>query len=230
MKTLRIASILVASALTVFACGDDDDTSPRGGAGSPGSAGEGGSDAAGAAGATDNNAAGQAMGGGSSAGQSNGGAVAGGAGGTPEGGAGGATEAPCINDVESIVGGAAGAGGDGGASSRELEPAILGTWKEVSFPGTLEITSSHWNEGTIQAWDNDAHVVYTQNSSCALYSPRKFSKYVYTVPAGDSFYYCTIVFAADTLAQAQADTKVANVNDLDGAGCSGFPWSKVTKQ
>lgn len=234
MKTVHIASILVVSALTVFACGDDDDDRPRGTAGSAGQGGSPGGEGGSAAGQAGSSAAGQApVGGGAGESGGSAGEVSGGDAGAAVAGAGGAIEPPaCVNDVVFTGagdGGAGGEGGAGGAASQELEPGILGTWVD-NFGGGLEITASHWNSGTIQAWDNTTNVVYTQNSSCSAFSPRKFSKYVYTQPVNDSFYFCTIVYDADTLAAAQASTKMADASDLDGVGCNGFSWSKATKQ
>ena len=118
-----------------------------------------------------------------------------------------------------------GAGGAGPALGEGLE--IIGTWTE-SFGGDLEITSTHWNDTTIEAYDNDANVVYTRTPCDAMYFPGNYSKYVYIEPTADSFYYCTIIYDAKTLAEAQASTQTADQDDLM-MGCNGFPWSQVTK-
>ena len=219
MKTLHIASILAFSALCAFACSDDDDTSPS----MPGAAGE-------AAGGSDGPTAGKSNGGSKANGGDNG--VAGGdVGGAA--GQGGAAPVDChedaVEDANDVggAGGADGAAGAGGAASVSASLEIIGTWKE-SFGGELLITSTHWNDGVIHAYDNDANVVYTQTPCSAMYSPGAYSKYVYTEPTGDSFYYCTVVYDAKTLAEAQASTKTADEGDLD-TGCNGFPWSEVTK-
>lgn len=205
MKTLHIASIFALSVSLTFACGDDDDTTPNGTAGSSGSA--------------------QAGDNGGGEGPSPGGA--GGTGGAgAQAGAGGAPAEACeFGDYG--AGGASDAGGAGGSDSAGLE--LIGTWEE-EFIGTFEITSAFWGTSGIAAYDSDANLVYTQSPCDAEYNPGAFSKIVYTEPADDEFYYCTVVFGAKTLAEAQASEATADPEDLEaGCGSSGFPWSKVTK-
>lgn len=222
MNTRYIASILALSVGLTFACGDDDDSNPSGTAGTSGtsaggdsSAGEG-PDAGGNAGADQGGTSSQA---GASA---QAGSDVGGAGGAPgaacefgDYGEGGATD----------VGGAAGAGGQASAGFE-----LVGTWEE-EFIGPVEITSSFWNDAGIAAYDSEANLVYTQTPCDAMYNPGRFSKIVYTDPAEDAFYYCMVVFDAETLAAAQASDETADPEDLEtGCGASGFPWSKVTRQ
>jgi hypothetical protein len=218
VKTLHIASILAFAALSVFACSDDDDaTKPSVTAGAGGEAPSvGGSDSS--AGNGD---------GGLKASGGEGGSTSGGAteqGGASEpGGAGGQGGAPVACDES--LGGAGGAGGAGPDRGAGLE--IIGTWKE-GFGGELEITSTHWNSAVIHAYDNDTNVVYTQSPCDSMYFPGAFSKYVYIEPTATSFYYCTVIYDAKTLADAKASTKTADKDDLT-TGCNGFPWSEVTK-
>jgi hypothetical protein len=106
---------------------------------------------------------------------------------------------------------------------------LIGTWS-TNFGGTEVITATTWNGANMVAYTNGVTVVYTHNPASDPYNPKKFSKYVYTQPVSDSFYFCQIVYSAATLAAAQADTKVADANALDTNGCSGFSWTKATKQ
>jgi hypothetical protein len=231
VKTLHIASILALSTTLAFACGDDD-SAPDGSAGSSGKAaagetqgGEGGTSSAGTSngGKSSGGSAGTGTGGGGEQSGGAGGAPVGGEGGGPDANAGAGGEAPECHLLGE--GGQGGAGGDGPGLGLGLE--IIGTWEE-SFGGVLEITSVGWNDSIIREYDNDENVVYAQNS-CAAYFPAKFSKYVYTQPTNDSFYYCTVVYDAATLEAAKASDATADEGNLD-TGCSGFPWSKVTKQ
>ncbi|MDF3069105.1 MAG: hypothetical protein K0R38_4706 [Polyangiaceae bacterium] len=223
MKNLQIASILALSALLTFACGDDEDASPVGsaGSGSGAQAGEssGGDDAGGQAGSGQGGTSAQA------GAEASAGADVGGAGGVPadtceygDYSAGGASDA----------GGAAGAGG---AASAGLE--MLGTWTEIfndEPAGTLEVTSSYWNDSGIAAYDSEANLVYTQTPCDSEYNPGAFTKIVYTEPTADTFYYCMVVYDAKTLVEAQASEETADPEDLlTGCGASGFPWSKVTR-
>jgi len=238
VKTLHFASILLLAAATTFACRDDDDRLP-GSAGSSGAAGKNGS--AGNASAGKNNGTA-----GSSAGKAGSGNDAGA---TNDGGVGGGGGATAAGENEGggagrDGGGAGGtsdgaAGGEGGAGGAPEVPDVvvagptelIGTWNGP-FNTVEVITANTWSGANIVAYTSGVTVVYTHTPASDPYNPKKFSKYVYTQPVGDTFYFCQIVYDAATLEAAQADTKVADVNDLaaDGHGCSGFPWSKVTKQ
>jgi hypothetical protein len=203
VKTLTIASILALSFSLTLACGDDDDapTDPAG-------------------------SSGNAAGGANSAGDGPG---AGGQAGSDAGGAAGAPPEVCEfgdygDDGGSDAGGAAGAGGQ---PSDGLE--IVGTWED-EFTGALEITSSHWNGSGIAAYDSEANLVYTQSPCDAEYNPGRFSKIIYTEPVDDAFYYCTVVYDAKTLTEAQDSEATADAEDLEaGCGTGGFPWSKATR-
>ncbi len=239
MKTLHIASILALSVTLTFACGDDDDSSPTGTAGTSGStaggdrsaggdngAGEG-PDAGGKAGSgqagsaqAGSGQAGNGQAGNGQAGEGNGGGGAG-AGGAP------VVEECVFGDYDS--GGEGGAAGAGGQASAGFE--LIGSWEEDygnNFINPIEITSSHWNTAGIAAYDNEENVVYTQTPCDSLYSAGRFSKIFY-LQEDDSFYYCTAVYDAKTLAEAQAAEGVADPENLEtGCGSSGFPWSLAT--
>jgi hypothetical protein len=209
-----------------FACGDDDDApadNTKGGSAGSATAGDNSGGDDGVAGTPSGGKGG--TGGTATAGSGGdpnvgvGGEAAGGAGGA--GGQGG--EAPVCELLGE--GGAGGAGGEGPGLGAGLE--IIGSWQEEAFEGTLDITARLWNDSVIREFDNDENVVYAQNS-CAAFFPAAFSKYVYTEPANDSFYYCTTVYDAATLEAAKASDAEADAQDLEH-GCSGFPWSKVSK-
>jgi hypothetical protein len=216
MKTLHFASILAVSAATAFACNDDEDryglgntagttTSDAGAANDAGAAGQNGAGGAGGAG-------GAAAGSGAAGERHEAG----------EAGAGGGA------DASGGAGGAAGAAGAGGAESEPLE--LIGEYDE-SFGDTLVITASAWGASAIAAYDNTRNLVYTQLPANDDYNPNKFTKIVYTEPAGGSFYYCTVEFSAETLAAAQASDATADDSDPDNTGCGGtFPWTKATEK
>ena len=242
MKTVHFASILVLSAVTAFACNDDGDRLDGGTSGSAGksnSAGSPGTPSAAGSGGEAAGAGGAAAGASGSAGASEGGAAGdagaagAGAAGANEGGAAGANEGGAAGANE---GGAAGAneGGAGGASevAEVVVPgplALIGSWKDPEWGGLEVITATTWNGSNIVAYDSGVREVYTHNSASSFY-PGKYSKYVYTEPADDSFYFCTILYASPSLEAAQADTKVADPSKLEDQGCDGFNWTKVEKQ
>lgn len=215
MKTVHFASILALVAMTAFACGSDDDA-PIGDVSAAGEAGE------------HSGSAGKGNGGGAGTANGNGGAA------QAEAGAGGATELPIGGNggapAEAGAGGAELAGGAGTGGAPSAEPLeIIGNWID-DFDSLQVIDNTSWNSATILEYDNDANVVYAQNSPDDEYNPSKFTKTVYTEPANDSFYFCLIVYNAATLADAKADTTVADDTDPESSGCGGFAWSKATRQ
>lgn len=232
MKTLHLASIFVLAAATTFACNDDEDRVSAGTAGSSGAAGKSGSAGNPSAG-EDNAAAGMNTAGTSEAGAGGASAGAGNDGGVGGGGAGGENQGGAFDGGGA---GSGGAGGDGGAGGAPEVPDVvvagptelIGTWSTDFSPQV--ITANTWNGANIVAYTSGVTVVYTHNPASAPYNPKKFSKFVYTQPVNDSFYFCQIVYDAETLAAAQADTKVADATTPATSGCSSFPWTKATKQ
>lgn len=122
----------------------------------------------------------------------------------------------------------AGCSGDGADGGSALE--IIGEYED-NFGGDQLITADDWNGSAIQGYDNDSNVVYTQNSEDDMFNPGKFSKFVYTDIANDSFYFCQVVFDADTLEDAQDSDATADDSDPDETGCGGdFPWTLATRK
>jgi hypothetical protein len=239
VKTLHFASILVLASTVTFACGDDDDETPIGTAGSSGAAGKSGTAGSSTAGKNGTAGSSTAGTGGSTAGAAGsttdaGAGGVGGAGGANEGGfggVGGEGGAPFVCPPQELGGAggefsSGGAGGEGGGNAAGLE--IVGKWS-TAFSTDI-IRQDRWRsygtgfDGTsaIVEYDNDSNVVYTE-SNCT------FSKVVYTEISGGSFYSCTIAYGMPTLEAAKADTKVANPATPDASGCGPFPWSKLTK-
>lgn len=103
---------------------------------------------------------------------------------------------------------------------------VGGTWDD-NFGGTTTISNEKWGSTTVTKFDNTTRFAITQNPATAEYFPGKFSKYVWTALKDNSFYYCTVEYGKDTAAEAENTTKVADANDLNGAGCGGFPWTKM---
>ena len=236
MKTIHFASILVLASTVTFACGDDDDDTTPGTAGSSGAAGKNGTAGSSTAGKNGTAGSGTAGTGGKNTAGTGGsktdageggvaGETQGGAGGL--GGAGGEGGAPFVCPPLGLGGAGGefsvgGAGGEGGGNSAGLE--IVGKWNN-NFGGKETIREDRWTSfGTaaIVEYDNDANVVYTE-SDCT------FSKVVDTEIQGDSFYSCTIAYGLPTLAGAKADTKVANPATPDTSGCGAFSWTKLTR-
>lgn len=241
MKTFHFASILVLAATVTFACSDDDDDSAPGAAGSSGAAGKsstaGSSSTAGKNGTAGSSTAGT---GGKSTAGTGGSTTDAGAGGL--GGVGGELNEGGLGGVGGEgglagEGGLGGVGGEGGEGGAPVVPDVLvngpveliGSWKDPKFGGVEVITQTSWSGSNIVGYDSGAKAVYTHNSASS-FNPGKYSKYVFTAPVNDSFYFCQILYASDSLEAAQADTKVADASKLEDKGCSGFDWTKVEKQ
>lgn len=232
MKTVHFASILVLTVATAFACNDDGDRVNGGNAGSAGKNAAAGS-AGKNAGAGTSNGAGAGGGDGGSANEGGVGGIAGatndgdaaGAGGANEGGAAGGG-AGGASEGGAAFGGAGGEGGAGVPSALE----ILGTWNN-NYGGTEIITETAWGASALAAYDNGTNVVYTQFPASDQYNPNKFAKIVYTEVQNDSFYFCMVVYSADTLEAARADVTVPDATDPATTGCGGtFAWTKATRQ
>ena len=103
--------------------------------------------------------------------------------------------------------------------------AIIGTWDDT-WGSSTTVTNNSWGDMAITRFDNTARFAITQNPADAEYNPGKYSKNLWTTPQGNSFYYCTVEYGQDTADAAEHTTKTADVNDLNGAGCGGFPWTK----
>ena len=107
----------------------------------------------------------------------------------------------------------------------ELE--IAGSW--TGEFGDEEISSDTWNNQSVISFDNDENSAVTQNADDDAFNPSLFSKLVWTEPENDTFYYCTVDFGVETAELAAATTKTADEADLEGSGCGGFPWTKLTR-
>jgi len=252
-KNFGWLGLLALLALVPSACDGDDDTTGTGGTGGGPSAGKGGSSAGkgGASGKSGNggtsNSGGKAgkAGRGGTGGSGNasgtdgagfggddtsvGGAPA--SGGTSAAGAGGESAA----SGQPGAAGQAGNGGEGGeAPVGPIE--IAGTWENTDFGQTDVIDAESWSQdyGTgptvsaIVKFSNSANFAIRQAPHDALYDPDKFDRTVWTDVDGGVFYYCTIDHGLDTAEEAEARTTAFDANDVDGIGCDGFPWTKMT--
>ncbi|MEM7180417.1 MAG: hypothetical protein AAF518_05865 [Spirochaetota bacterium] len=82
-------------------------------------------------------------------------------------------------------------------------------------------------------YDNSSNTLYYQNSSNSSFNASKYGKIVWTekttsCESGQTapcFYYCSVVFSADSLAAAKADTTSFDSSDPQNSGCGSFAWS-----
>ncbi|MEZ4459046.1 MAG: hypothetical protein R3E66_04830 [bacterium] len=109
---------------------------------------------------------------------------------------------------------------------------VIGTWT-TNFDTTEVITATTW-EGiaptSIELYDNTDNFAVLLNGPDDEFNPDKYSLVEWTEIDGDSFYYCTVDFGLDTLDDALNSAEIADPTDLDGEGCGGFSWTKMTRQ
>ncbi|SRR5690554_5391158 len=108
----------------------------------------------------------------------------------------------------------------------ELE--VLGSWS--SQYGDEEITATQWGYSPLVKFDNAERVAYTRSADDAEYNPGKYGKIVWTPLVDDSFYYCTVEYALDTLEEAENSTTAFDATNPDESGCGGFSWTKLTRK
>ncbi len=122
---------------------------------------------------------------------------------------------------------------NGTNNTANLDIEILGTW-DNSFDATETITATTWNNGfeesMIELYGNDDNYAVLLSPIDAEFAPDTYSLIEWTEIDADSFYYCTVDFALDSVDEALNSTEVADASDLDGEGCGGFAWTKMTRQ
>ena len=124
---------------------------------------------------------------------------------------------------------------DGGRGAGWTEIELVGAWVDP-FGTVVTITATDWNgkgkdfefKTKIVAHDNTENWAVTQSSADDTFNANKFGKQVWTEPKAGIFHHCTVVFGLDSVELAKASTKTADDNDLEGKGCGGFPWTKLT--
>lgn len=105
------------------------------------------------------------------------------------------------------------------------EPAGL---YESAFGGNERFDAVRIGWAEAVSWNNVTRIAISVNAKDDPYNPGKFNKVVWTEPKGGVFSYCTVTFGKDTAALAESATETADANDLNGKGCGGFPWTKLT--
>lgn len=105
---------------------------------------------------------------------------------------------------------------------------VLGSW--ASEYGDEDITETQWGFYPLVKYDNAERVAYTRSADDAEYNPGKYGKIVWLPIVDDSFYYCTVEYALDTLEDAENSTETADATNPEEEGCGGFPWTKLTRK
>jgi hypothetical protein len=123
-------------------------------------------------------------------------------------------------------GGAKASADSGGEPTNDDELEVAGEWTGEFGEQTISLDS--WDGSAVVEFDNDENVAFTESPDDAIFSPGTFSKVVWTEPTDDGFYYCTVDFGLETLADAKASEKTADDSDPEAMGsCGGFTWTKL---
>lgn len=121
-------------------------------------------------------------------------------------------------------------GGDGGEQSSDI--AIRGDW---DFPGggLLGVTNERWETDAslerVVDFDNAARSVITQKPPTDLQNPSKYSRYAWAALGADTFALCLVEYGRDT-EEAARGGRTADPDDLDGEGCLGLAWTRMTRR
>lgn len=131
-------------------------------------------------------------------------------------------------------------GDDDEAPKKDTTPThleVAGNWENTGFGEEDAIDDVSWAQtfgggtdsalttvSTITKFDNATNTVIVEDEMGA------FGRWVWTEVDGDSFYYCMVDFGLASAEDAENSSKTADDGDLEGSGCGGFPWTKLTKQ
>jgi hypothetical protein len=134
-------------------------------------------------------------------------------------------------------------------ASESIHIEIEGTWENTDFgtTSTYVIDDESWSSdfgngptvSQVIEFSNDERRVVLEGADYVDPAKTVYSRIVWTAPAGDSVYFCTATFGCETpeltlTGDDDDENGVCNpptpdATDLDGAGCEGFPWTKLTK-
>jgi len=130
---------------------------------------------------------------------------------------------------------------DSGPSTDDLgqeDFELNGSWT-TNFDSTAKITNTQWKEYStlkIISYDNKKNEAILQNPPADpdadggdVLTADTFSKNVWTEEEDGVVYYCTVDFGLESADDAEKSKKTADEKDLDGEGCGGFPWTKLTR-
>ena len=115
-------------------------------------------------------------------------------------------------------------GKPGSGSDDELE--VAGNW-ESEF-GAQAISLDDWDGAMVVEFDNDENVAFTEYPEDAEFGAGTFSKVAWTEATDEGFYYCTVDFGLESLADAKASKKTADAEHPEDMGsCGEFAWTKL---
>ena len=142
----------------------------------------------------------------------------------------------------------AGCGGDDDSTATpppaKADIEIKGTWTNADFGETDVIDDASWSSAygdsdpsvsKIVDYSNTDRTAVVLTPDDAKYNPSTYSAIAWTALTDGSFYYCTASFGCASADQAkngpsddQCTLSTVDATDLDGMGCGGFAWTKLT--
>ncbi len=157
-------------------------------------------------------------------------------------------------------GGTSATSGGGGQASEQIE--IEGTWVNSDFGEKDVIDDTTWSSAfgdsaptisDIVEFSNTERYAIRKAPSDAAFNPGTFDRVVWTKPAGDAFYYCTVIYgcaSADLTETSDGaggagtagagaggasdggvcEPSVVDDTDPEHGGCGAFAWTKLTRQ
>ncbi len=142
--------------------------------------------------------------------------------------------------------GVTGCGGDDDAApstQTKQDIEVKGTWTNADFGETDVIDDEAWSTdygsgatvSNIVEYSNAGRTAVILSPADAMFNPSTYGQLVWTAVADSSFYYCAASFGCATADQAKngpADgtctLSTVDDGDLDGMGCGGFAWTKLS--
>ncbi len=126
--------------------------------------------------------------------------------------------------------------GAGGAEATGFE--LVGEWMTPFSDVPVSVTESEWSDewstSSIVDYDNETNTVYLQSTivdADSGESHETFTASAYTDPGADgALFFCTYSFGHSTLDDAKAAEDASDATDLEGEGCGGFAWTKMTPE
>lgn len=121
--------------------------------------------------------------------------------------------------------------GTGGGDKIPTEFMLLGYWKDPSGD-LLRVTETRWETlGSVkfvEKFDNRDQFAIVQNSPSAPVSPGQFAKHVWTNWSEDGFHLC-VLSGYGSAEEAENSARRVDPEDLNGEGCGGASWTRMTR-
>jgi hypothetical protein len=140
---------------------------------------------------------------------------------------------------------ACGGNDDDAPAPGKADIEVKGTWSSPGpYAETDVIDDASWSSqfgdsdpsvSKIVEYSNDERSAVILTPDDAAFNPSTYSRFVWTEPAGGSFYYCIAAYGCASAEQAKngpsddsCTLSDVDASDPENAGCGGFAWTKLT--